>query len=222
MICFIYMGVTFEYSKEKDIWCILNYGKGSLNSSQQTKIYQQMVDLYGENPKTETVANFIDDYLIINHINIQKNILQHQTDWDMIAQEYQRRAERIFGVVLPNDVTAYLTINNRSPYSIQEHWFFVGAAGSSPRKTIMHELWHFYTWYKYGVVWEEKIGKQKYNDIKEALTVLLNEECKDLLPEGVIDSGYPQHQELRHKISDIWRKEKDMDKLWDFLVNKEY
>lgn len=222
MICFIHMEVVFEYSKEKDIWCILNYGKSSLNSSQQTKIYQQVVDLYGKNPKTEMVATFIDDYLVNNHIDIQKSILQYQTDWNTVAQEYQRRAENIFGVALPSDVTAYLTINNRSPYSVEENWFFVGASGFFLRKTVMHELWHFYTWYKYGVVWEEKIGRQEYNEIKEALTVLLNEECKDLLPDGIIDTGYPQHQELRRKISDIWRKEKDMDKLWGFLVNREY
>lgn len=212
------MEVIFEYNREKDVWCILNYGKGSLNSSQQTKQYQELVNLYGENPKVEIVSKFIDNYLVNNYIDVQKNTLQHQTDWNNVAQQYQKRAESIFGVVLPKDVTAYLTINNRSPYSIQEDWFFVNAGGFSSIKTVMHELWHFYTWYKYGFVWEQKIGKQKYNDIKEALTVLLNEECKDLLPEGVIDSGYPQHQELRRKIVDIWNKEKNMDKLWHFLV----
>ncbi len=216
------MNVIFEYNREKDIWCILNYGKGSLNSSQQTKIYQELVDLYGENLQDEKVSEFIDSYVLKNNIDVQKNILQHQTEWDNVSQEYQRRAEGIFGVVIPENVIAYLTINNRSPYSIQEDWFFVGASGFSPRKTVMHELWHFYTWYKYGVIWEQKIGKQKYNDIKEALTVLLNEECKDLLPEGVIDSGYPQHQELREKIVDIWKKEKNMDKLWDFVVGETY
>lgn len=216
------MKVIFEYSREKDIWCILNYGKGSLNSSQQTKTYQELVNLYGQNPENKTVSKFIDDYLLNNRLDVQKNTLQHQTDWNNIAQEYQRRAESIFSVILPKDVTAYLTTNNRSPYSIEENWFFVGMLGFSSRKTVMHELWHFYTWYKYGIVWEEKIGKQAYNDIKEALTELLNEECKDLLPEGVIDNGYPQHRELRQKIGDIWRKEKNMDKLWDFLVDGRY
>lgn len=212
------MEVVFEYSREKDVWCILNYSKGSFNSNEQTKVYQELVSIYGENLQGEVISTFIDQYVSNNAIDLQKNILQHQTDWNKVAQEYQKRAESIFSVVLPRNVTAYLTINGRSPYSIQEDWFFVNAAGFSPRKTVMHELWHFYTWYKYGIVWEQKIGKQKYNDIKEALTVLLNEECKDLLPEDVIDSGYPQHQELRQKIIDIWKKEKNMDRLWDSLV----
>ncbi len=83
----------------------------------------------------------------------------------------------------------------------------------------MHEYWHLYTWYKFGVIWEEKLGKQKYNDIKESLTVLLNIECKDLFPENKKDIGYPQHQELREKIIKIWNETKDIDKLWVELIS---
>ncbi|MDQ5957331.1 MAG: hypothetical protein QG614_306 [Patescibacteria group bacterium] len=84
----------------------------------------------------------------------------------------------------------------------------------------MHELWHFYTWCGIGFYQEEKIGKQKYNDLKEALTVLLNVECKDLLSEGVIDIGYHQHKEIRHKILEYWEKDKNIVKLWDYLVSE--
>lgn len=77
----------------------------------------------------------------------------------------------------------------------------------------MHELWHFYTWYKFGFEWEEKLGKEKYNNLKESLTVLLNVECVNLLKEKVYDNGYPQHQELRKNILKIWNKNKDIDYL---------
>lgn len=83
----------------------------------------------------------------------------------------------------------------------------------------MHELWHFYTWYGLGVDQEEKLGKQKYNDLKEALTVLLNVECNDLLPEGMLDTGYSQHQEIRRTILEFWEKDKDIKKLWDYLID---
>lgn len=78
----------------------------------------------------------------------------------------------------------------------------------------MHELWHFYTWSKFGDNEEQKIGVRKYNDMKEALTVLLNIECKHLLPEGVLDMGYPQHQELRNRISELWKKNPDILYVW--------
>lgn len=81
----------------------------------------------------------------------------------------------------------------------------------------MHELWHFYTWQVFGKD-EERIGKEKYNEIKEALTILLNVECKDLLEEGKEDKGYRQHQELRATILQFWNEKKDIRKLWNALV----
>ena len=67
----------------------------------------------------------------------------------------------------------------------------------------MHELWHFYIWYKFGAEWTEKLGNQKYEDLKEALTVLLNAECNDLFPYGKEDAGYAQHKELREEIKKL-------------------
>ena len=88
------------------------------------------------------------------------------------------------------------------------------------RKTVMHELWHFYTWYALGVDQEERLGKQKYNDLKEALTVLINIECKDLLKKGVEDKGYPQHQGIRQKILKYWETDRNLKNLWEYLVSQ--
>jgi hypothetical protein len=32
----------------------------------------------------------------------------------------------------------------------------------------MHELWHFYTWYGLGAGEEARLGKERYNTLKEA------------------------------------------------------
>lgn len=205
--------------KEKDIWCLLNKGKNSNNSSNPTKQYQALVNIYGENPSAESASSFIDNYFVENNIDIQKYISNYQEDWDTIADEYHKRAETIFKLKLPVDVTAFLTINSRFPYNVVENFFFVQVPASSILKTIMHELWHFYTWYVFGIDQTKKLGAQKYNDLKEALTVLLNVEYKDLLPEGVVDTGYPQHKELRDKILSIWQSEKDILKLWNKISN---
>ena len=86
---------------------------------------------------------------------------------------------------------------------------------------MMHELWHFYTWHSFGITEEGTMGKQRYNDIKEALTVLLNIECKDLLPDGVKDEGYSQHKKLRGRIVELWSKDKDIHRLWETLTQGE-
>lgn len=213
------MQVNFTYDKDKDIWCLLNKGKSSNNSPNPTKQYEQLVEKYGENPTVEAASVFVDEYVIENKINIPKRVEDFQKDWESVSTEFQRRAEVIFGVSLPNDVTAYLTINSRCPYDIQDNFFYVSMQSVQARKTAMHELWHFYTWHGVGADQEEKIGKQKYNDLKEALTVLLNVECKDLLPEGITDTGYPQHQEIRQRILELWEKDKDIKNLWNYLIS---
>lgn len=84
----------------------------------------------------------------------------------------------------------------------------------------MHELWHFYTWYGIGVDEEVKLGKKRYNDCKEALTVLLNEACADLLPEGVVDEGYQQHQVMREQAVRRWKECHDVVKIWQHLAQQ--
>ncbi len=212
------MQVNFTYDKSKDIWCLLNKGKSSNNSQNPTKQYEQLVDKYGENPTVENVADFIDEYITENNIDIQKRVAVFQKDWKNVSVDFQKRAEVIFGTSLPNNVTAYPTVNSRCPYSIPDNFFYVSLQSTQARRTVMHELWHFYTWYGLGTDQEEKLGKQKYNDLKEALTVLLNVEFRDLLPKSVTDTGYPQHQEIREKILEYWKKDRDIKNLWKYLI----
>ncbi len=216
------MKVIFKYNRKKDIWCLLNKGKSSNNSSNPTKVYRLLMTSCGENPTEEETSNFIDKYFSNNKIDVHNYIKQYQTDWNSIKNEYHKIAESIFDTHLPNNITAYLTVNNRNPYSIENNQFYVTVPSKTMQKTIMHELWHFYTWYGLGADQEKMLGKQKYNDVKEALTVLLNEECSHLMAEEVYDVGYPQHQELREEIKQLWKKRKDIHWLWKELANKKY
>ena len=211
------MKVIFDYSKDKDVWCLLNKGKSSNNNPNPTKVYELLTAKYGESPTEEQTSTFIDEYLEENDALIEQYINKYNQEWSNVSDEYHKRAEAIFSVSLPQDVNAYLTINNRNPYSITDSLFYVTVPRDTVRKTVMHELWHFYTWYGLGADQEEILGKQKYNDLKEALTVLLNAECADLLPVGISDEGYPQHQELRKSILDMWKIEKDIKAIWDRL-----
>jgi hypothetical protein len=62
----------------------------------------------------------------------------------------------------------------------------------------------------------EGLSKEKYNDIKESLTVILNSDFADLM-EGAIDEGYPQHQEMRSEIMKLWSESKDIGNLINIL-----
>jgi len=212
------MKINFVYDKGKDVWCLLNKGKSSNNSQNPTKQYEQLVARYGESPTVEDATVFIEEYISENEMDVSKCIKEFQNEWESISSKFQKRAEAIFGVPLSDNITAYLTINSRCPYNIKENFFYVSLSSSQVKKTAMHELWHFYTWYGLGSDQEEQLGKEKYNNLKEALTVLLNVECVGLLPEGEVDTGYPQHQEIREKIIRHWGKDKNIKNLWSYLL----
>ena len=91
--------------------------------------------------------------------------------------------------------------------------------------TAGHEIMHLHFHNTHWSEIEEKIGKEKTFDLKEALTVLLNIEFKDLW--FYMDSGYSLHKELRDFISKIWKEKKDFDpyagrKLYSYLYDLNY
>jgi hypothetical protein len=211
------MKVDFTYDFEKDKWCLLNYGKSSMNSKSATKTYSKLIEVFGDGYADSNVDIFIDTFKKENNVDVEKQASLFQEQWNSIENEYHKRAQKIFGVSLQGNVIAYLTINNRCPYSIPQNYFFVSVTSQSANKTAMHELWHFYTWYKFGVKEESQLGKEKYNKIKEALTVLLNVIYPDLLG-SIQDIGYPQHQELREQILEYWNQHEDIQIVWEKLI----
>jgi hypothetical protein len=74
-----------------------------------------------------------------------------------------------------------------------------------------HELLHIQFHNTYWGEIEKQIGKEKTADLKEALTVLLNIEFKDLW--FIEDLGYDSHKELREFIAQEWGKKRDFDNL---------
>lgn len=139
--------------------------------------------------------------------------------WKIVEEEFFNRLEKITGKKFPIDeVTVYLTTIQRCPYNFQEKWFMVSFLNHPLfcAKIIAHELMHFHFIYYSWQVIEKQIGKEKTEDIKEALTVLLNLEFRDLF--FFEDKSYEGHQKLRDFITKLWTIEKDYDKLLNKCV----
>ncbi len=212
------MKVNFLYNEDKDIDCLLSIGGGSQNQPRsKTKTYEALLAHTSDLGNREMVREFVRNFIRDNKLDPQRDALVIQGNWDMISERFEKCAERVFCVSIIDIISAYLTITGRFPYRFDEKYFYVSARKTNVNAIAMHELWHFYTWHKFGREMERKIGMEKYNDVKEALTVLLNIECS-LLMGGEIDKGYPQHQELRNKITDIWNKNKDIDEVWNHII----
>ncbi|MFA6295306.1 MAG: hypothetical protein WC666_02680 [Candidatus Paceibacterota bacterium] len=213
------MKVNFSYNEDKDIDCLLSKGGGSQNQpGSKTKTYEALLAYTSDLGNREIVSEFVRKFIRDNKLDPQRDVLTIQKNWDSIGERFEKCAERVFGVSIMDTISAYLTITGRFPYRLDERYFYVSARKTNVNAVAMHELWHFYTWHKFGREVERKIGMEKYNDIKEALTVLLNIECSELMC-GEIDKGYPQHQELRNKITDIWNKNKDVDEVWNDVLS---
>jgi len=218
------MKLNFTYNREKDIWCILNKGNSSNNSLKQTRTYIELLKQVDMPLTEEKVSLFIDRYLQVDNIKIEQVINKNIKEFLLIQNKFITITEKVFSHSIDNDISVFLTINNRCPYNIEENWFFISINGKNQNPTIMHELWHFYTWKKFGKAEQEKIGKEKYNTIKEALSVLLNVECSHLFPIDISDTGYPQHKKLRENILKWWKEKQDIDYIWkkslDFIEIK--
>lgn len=209
--------VEFIYDKDKDIDCLLRVGKGGQFSPFPTKVYKKLIEEHGEDPTPEQTSFFIDSYMKENSLDIEECAQKYNSETQGVLDEFKTRAESIFNIQIPEGTKSYLTINNRLPYNIQENYFYTRLSSNPDTSTPMHELWHFYTWYKFGITDLKELGAQKYGDIKEALTVLLNTEGANLLPKGLRDNGYPQHKELRDKIIELWKEKQDIEFVWNSI-----
>jgi len=141
--------------------------------------------------------------------------------WKNVNNEFFERLEKIMKKPFCcNKVTAYLTSVRRCPYNYKKEdaYFFVQLFNGIPNamKTSGHEIMHIQFHNAYWPQIEKQIGKEKTADLKEALTVLLNLEFKDLWL--VKDEGYSSHQKLREFIEKEWKKEPDFDILLEKCV----
>jgi hypothetical protein len=150
---------------------------------------------------------------------IDQQIKVFANEWQEIEKEYAAITEKIFGMNLVDDITVYLTLSPRCSYLIEHNLFYMTLFTKEAKRICMHELWHFYTYYVFGGEAEiERLGQIKYYKLTESLTVLLNIECKELLGEGIIDTGYELHSEVRTKVLELWTQKKDIRFVWEELV----
>src|SRR6266481_5838761 len=179
------MKIAFSYDIDKDAQNFIKSAR-SINNIKPTKLQELYIIEQGENFDLIKVNAFIEKYVGENKIDLVLTASEIDKNWQRIEQEFVRRTENIFGPY-PTDIHAYLSINSRCTYDINQNYFFVFIAGKNTNAIIMHELLHFYTWHRlHSVLIKRGISPEKYNDLKESLTEFLNFEYKDLM-EGYED-----------------------------------
>ena len=211
--------LTFCFDEEKDLWNNWTTVKSGWPSPES--IIRICNDKDFEECKEE-LRKFYKKFYKSPLIKETKN--SFRSSWNKINNEFFRRLEKITGNKFPFDnVTVYLTTQLRCPYDFEEGSFMVSIFSNLPSalKTAGHELmhldFHVNNWDKIS----KQIGNEKTSALKEALTILLNLEFRDLW--FVRDKGRKSdsQQILRRFIEKEWIKEKNynllLEKCVDFL-----
>jgi len=214
--------VIFKFDIEKDLWNIWETCNSGFIFGNDFKkgIPQRTINLC-KGKRFEDIKNTLKNYQ--KKIHSSKLIPQIEKlfneAWNKIGKEYFKRIEKIMKKPFCCEkITAYLTLVQRCPYNYNKEnpLFFVHLFAGIPKILAVagHEIMHIQFHNTYWKQTEEKIGKEKTTDLKEALTVLLNLEFRDLWI--VPDQGYNPHRKLRAFIEKQWKKNPD----FDILLNK--
>ena len=217
--------VIFKFDKEKDlynIWETCNF-KSNWSNNFKKGIPEKIIELC-ENKKFDEIKKELEKYQKRIHSLELIPIIEKSFNesWNKINKEFFKRLEKIMKQPFCcKEVTGYLTSVSRCPYNFKKEnaSFFVPIFKGIPgaMHIAAHELIHIQFHNTYWKQVEEKIGEEKTADLKEALTVLLNLEFKDLWI--VPDKGYAPHEKLRKFITQQWKKKKDFEVLLDKCVD---
>lgn len=208
------MRLDFVYVEGKDVENFLK-SINSKNNKEYTNFHKLYFSTHSNKLNYSTVALFIRDYTSSKNIDFETEVSNVKLQWNLISKSFIYRVESLFNLHLSDTITVYLTTNERCTYNISLNYFFLFYKAKSTNTVIMHELFHFYTWYKYKKY--EAVAPSVYNAVKEGLTELLNIEFSDLM-NNTYDKGYKQHALLRDFIRKEWLKEKNLDVVFDKAI----
>ncbi len=214
--------LIFKFDIEKDLYNIWETcNKDSAWYNHKKNVSSTFLEIC-KSKKFDECKKELEDYRIrmYNSGLIKVFVDFIQKAWDKINDEFFKRLEKITKRKFKFEtVNVYVTTVMRCPYNYKEPSFMVSFFRdiSNALKTCGHELIHIQFHNTYWDKVEKQIGKEKTSDLKEALTVLLNLEFKDLW--FVEDRGYDVHKELRKFITEEWEKEKDFEKLLNKCIN---
>lgn len=152
---------------------------------------------------------------------IKEEMRSLEIAWKMVEQQYWQALEKMTGKpIFSEEFNCFWTTGYMCPYNEKEKWFMVSLWRSLPDSitTICHEVMHlqFLHFYR-NYLKKNGLNMKQSDNLKEALTILLNEPEFDAVVLSE-DMGYPKHQELRNKLRQAWRKNRNWQKLLDEAI----
>ena len=211
--------VIFRYDFKKDAWSWVVFAR------RKSKIYglKNRLDFIHfkllkkiKNKNKKSAEKLVYDYLINNpKKKIRKIVIRQEMSvlrdiWRKLENKFLKRLEKITQKpIFTSNFRCYFTTGFMCPYNEKENWFMVSMWHSIPMNitTICHEISHLQFLYYYKEYCQKFLSEKQVEDLKEALTFLLNTDFNDLILSR--DVGYPIHKKLKVKLEKAWKKEKN-------------
>ncbi|HQB50670.1 MAG TPA: hypothetical protein PLT32_00430 [bacterium] len=215
--------IVLKIDKEKDAW---NWWHAANHPSHgvawSERIAQREIkEIIGLDQATagNILLPFLDKYYQENQDLLNSQLKVGQDLFNQKGQAAINKVVEIFGRPLYRDnFVGFLTTFPRCPYNYEAGYFWLCALW--PAKcylgTFLHELLHFQFIFYYQAEILPLLGKEKFERLKESLTVILNDEFRDFLCQS--DQGYAIDQALRQRLFEKWQEDKSIDRLIDFGV----
>lgn len=215
------MKIHFKYNLEME-WDNFQRGLHSKNHPGiLPSLAKEMADSHLDYNNKKVFSDFIQKKTKLLKLNPNDEISKIQNNWIKIEPESVKRMDELFEHSLNHNITVYLTINSRCGYNIDQHYFFVNIFSKSTNRIILHELLHFYTYQSTLPMFKKQgLGRNQFNDFKEALTFLLNTNFSDLLA-NFQDNGYEKQKDLRIYLEQNWPKFNNIPHLSEYVI-KDY
>ena len=228
------LNLNFLYSREKDALNWVNTAKDinpPFNFSYEASVAPISEELLKEIirlDKKEAVKKVLEYFSSgtrkkrqeLKEEFIEYNISALNNHWQKHGEELVKKIEKIFGKFKIKTCDIFITTLYVCDYNYEEKYFYLSLYHSLAKNftIIAHELAHFLFYdYFQSYLKESDVSDDKFQDLKESMTVLLNtEEFKNLLL--IEDSGYEPHQKLRESILSAWQKHKNLKKVADEVV----
>lgn len=163
-----------------------------------------------------------DFYSEENKSNIEDILNFYQESWDKVENIYIKKMEEIHKNKFPYDVVSGILSTSPGGWGFNlkgDNPWFACPNKKNERfiKVAMHEIMHgfFIEYFREKYKKDFNLNDNQLWDVQESLTILLNIELSDILPQE--DLGYPQHQKLREEIKKIWLKTKDINETLDHI-----
>lgn len=220
--------ITVKLELEKDAW---NYRSAFNKNTHSSKWKEQINSIsdfdfnillwISEKEAYLVMKDYLENFRKDKNDLVKEKIENIQESFEKIKDQLFFEMEKLTkNQIYRQDFTIFLTSLNRWPYNVNLWYTWNHIFRKNFITPFIHELLHFQTivYYKQYII-DKLNDERKFEDIKEALTFLLNYEFKDII--DWIDNWYPQHQGFRKKLEEyrINSQDKDFVKLVDYACD---